>query len=188
MLKKPGSISLLLAIPLFFAACSTVEQGARNELNRMSIQFTEAAFVDSARQGDNKAVKLFLVADMKPDVTDTDGRRALVAAALGGHETVVCQLIEAGADVDAKTKEGQTALMGAAVNGNSRVVNILLSRGADVNLKDGYEFTALMYADGAGKSEVRELLVKAGARDGQPGPRQTPPSRSSLQRKQAEKS
>jgi ankyrin repeat protein len=189
MLRKPGPTSLLLLIPLFLlGACVTPQQRARHELDQKGIPFTEDSFIENAYTGDSDALTLFLVAGMKPNATNHDGRSALVVAALAGRETVVAQLLDAGADINARTKEGQTALMGAAVNGSTRIINLLLSRGADMNIKDSQEFTALMYADGANKSEVRELLVKAGAKDWHPGPLEIPEKPIPLPKKQAEKS
>ena len=190
MLRKWGSVSLILIIPLLLlSACGTAQERARKKLEARGIQFTEQAFVDSAGKGDGDAVKLFLAAGMNPNAANTDGRPALlVAATLAGNETMVDQLLDAGADVNTKTKDGQTALMGAAVNGNTRIVNILLSRGADLNVKDSHEFTALMYADGANKSEARAALVKAGAQDWHPGPLETPAKPIPLPKKKLEKS
>ena len=189
MLRKWGSVSLILIIPLLLlSACSTAQERARKKLEARGIQFTEQAFFDSASKGDGDAVKLFLAAGMNPNALNSDGKPALVVATLAGNETMVDQLLDGSADVNTKTKDGQTPLMGAAVNGNTRIVNILLSRGADMNVKDSHEFTALMYADGANKSEARAALVKAGAADWHPGPLETPKSPIPLPKKKLEKS
>jgi ankyrin repeat protein len=189
MLRKWGSVSLVLIIPvLLLSACSTAQERARKKLEARGIQFTDKAFVDSASKGDGDALKLFLAAGMNPNVFNSDGKPAVVVAALAGNETIVDQLLDAGADVNLKTKDGQTALMGAAVNGNTRIVNMLLSRGADLNVKDSHEFTALMYADGANKPEVRAVLVKAGAQDSHPWPLETPTSPIPLPKKKLERS
>ena len=189
MLRKWGTISLVLIIPvLLLTACSTAQERARKKLEARGIQFTEQAFVDSASKGDGDALKLFFAAGMNPNAFNSDGKTALVVAALAGNETIVDQLLDARADVNLRTKDGQTALMGAAVNGSTRVANMLLSRGADFSVKDSHEFTALMYADGAHKPEVRAVLVKAGAQDWHPGPLETPAQPIPLPKKKQEKS
>jgi len=189
MLRKWGSVSLILIIPLLLlSACSTAQEHARKKLDARGIQFTEQAFFDSAGKGDADAVKWFLAAGMNPNAANTDGRPALVAATLAGNEAMVDQLLDGRADVNIKTKDGQTPLMGAAMNGNIRIVNMLLSRGADLNVKDSHEFTALMYADSANKPEVRAVLVKAGATDWHPGPPETPKSPIPFPKKKLEKS
>lgn len=175
MLIRLSGISLLLTLSLLFlSACSSRQEGAKKGLSKRGIAYSEQDFVESAKNGDVDAVKLFLIAGMKPDARNNDGRPALMAAALSGKEAVVDELLDAGADVNVKTKESQTPLMGAAVNGNTRIVNTLLSRGADSSVKDDHGFTALMYADGAEKPQVRDILVKADTQDWHPGTLQTP--------------
>lgn len=189
MLRKWGSVSLVLIVPLLvLAACGTAQERARKKLEARGVQFTEQAFVDSASKGDGDAVKLFLAAGMNPNALNSDGKPALVVATLAGNETMVDQLLDGRADVNIKTKDGQTPLMGTAVNGNTRIVNILLSRGADLNVKDSHGFTALMYADGAKNSDVRAVLVKAGAQDWHPGPLETPKTPIPLPKKKLERS
>lgn len=188
MLRKWGSVSLILIIPLLLlSACSTAQERAR-KIRSTGHSVYRASLFDSASKGDGDAVKLFLAAGMNPNALNSDGKPALVVATLAGNETMVDQLLDGSADVNTKTKDGQTPLMGAAVNGNTRIVNILLSRGADMNVKDSHEFTALMYADGANKSEARAALVKAGAADWHPGPLETPKSPIPLPKKKLEKS
>ena len=175
MLKQLSRISLVAVVPLLLlSAFSSSQERAKKDLGKKGIDYSAQAFVESAKNGDADAVKLFLAAGMKPDSRNNDGRPALMAAALSGKEAVVDELLDAGAEVNVKTREGQTPLMGAAVNGNARIANILLARGADSSVKDDHGFTALMYADGAEKPQVREVLVKAGTQDWHTGPLQTP--------------
>ncbi len=56
---------------------------------------------------------------------DSDGRTALVHAALGGHLEVVQVLIDSGADLNARTNSGRTALYFAEKYGYADVVNVI---------------------------------------------------------------
>ena len=66
-----------LPLLVFFLAvlgCGNPQEEASRQLGQMNIKFTEDSFVDRARDGNIAAVKLFLQAGMKPDVTNCDGR------------------------------------------------------------------------------------------------------------------
>lgn len=92
---------------------------------------------------------------------------ALQAAAGEGHETIVRQLLNAGADIDAVAR-GQdaysTALQQAADRGHAEIVQRLLDAGADVNIAaHGLYGTALQAAAGAGHKIIVQQLLDAGA-------------------------
>jgi len=66
--------------------------------------------------------------------TTPDGSSALHAAAEGGHEAVVKQLLANNADVNVKTSNGYTPLH-AANKGRSKALLLLLDQGADIHVK-----------------------------------------------------
>ncbi len=67
-------------------------------------------------------------------------------ASRGGHDTVVQQLLDAGADANAKGEDGWTPLYWASRGGHDTVVQQLLNAGADANVKDEYGWTPLYWA------------------------------------------
>lgn len=69
----------------------------------------------------------------------------LLSAARNGHEAVVRQLLENGADIEAKNMYGWTALHWTAFNGHETVVRLLLEKGADLEAKNKDEQTALHF-------------------------------------------
>jgi ankyrin repeat protein len=98
------------------------------------------------------------------NATQSAKDQALIHAAQFGHETVVKELLEQGAQVDARKADGRTSLMVAAAVGNTTIVQLLIDNQASLDLIDEYGDTALALAarDSRGKEAVRRLLT-AGA-------------------------
>ena len=61
---------------------------ARVELSNLSVQYTPQAFVESAKQGDLRAVKLFLAAGMDPNAKDDESNTALMYAIAEGRTEI----------------------------------------------------------------------------------------------------
>ncbi|RYP18613.1 hypothetical protein DL765_003820 [Monosporascus sp. GIB2] len=129
-----------------------------------------------------------------------DGETPLRWAAEGGHEAVVQQLLETGADVYARDEDGRTALSYAAEReheaivqlllksgqmslrwavetGDVEMVKLLLDRGADVAVTDKDGWTPLIAASSKGYVDIVRLLlatsgVNADLKDSESG--QTP--------------
>ncbi|KAJ7617078.1 ankyrin repeat-containing domain protein [Roridomyces roridus] len=87
----------------------------------------------------------------------------LQAAALGGFEVVVLQLLDCGADVNATSGHHHTALQAASFSGFMGVVHLLLDHGADVNVTGGYIWCSLHAAAAGGHVSVVRLLLDHGA-------------------------
>ncbi len=115
-----------------------------------------------------KIMKILL--DSKADVNfqASDGRTALIAAAMnadqGQGSEKVALLLDANAKPDLVKHGGETALMVAAGRGNDKIVEILIDRGADVHMKNGAGETAMSYAKRSGSSAIIALLESKGAK------------------------
>lgn len=120
---------------------------------------------------------------------EINGLNLMQLASANGHNTVVKELIAAGADVNAPAAglRGRTALQAAAEGGHIDVVETLVNAGADVNApramltaenslqsplgylqESGYGcggdgMSALQAAAAGGNAEIAERLLKAGA-------------------------
>src|SRR4030042_4343108 len=99
--------SQVTKLPLFLlllalVACGNPQEEARIKLGQMNVKYNEDTFVERARDGDLLAVKHFLQAGMKPDVTDKNGDAALLNAARYGRQGVVALLLDHGADPNLK--------------------------------------------------------------------------------------
>jgi uncharacterized protein len=137
---------------------------ARAALLEMGVSVHNDSLAQCARDGDTKAVELFLQAGFHPDVRDKHGVPLLCLAARGKHRAVAEVLLSRGASVDFQSEDrGYSPLMDAAQAGSADLVELFLKHGASPNLtsKDGQ--TALVVAVGRNDAEVAKLLVGGGA-------------------------
>ncbi|KAK4203870.1 hypothetical protein QBC40DRAFT_250714 [Triangularia verruculosa] len=90
---------------------------------------------------------------------------SLVIASHFGHNGIVKQLLEKGADVNArKGDDGWTPLLLAAQQGHEGIVKQLLEKGADVNARKGdYGWTPLSWAAQQGHEGIVKQLLEKGA-------------------------
>ena len=152
----------LLTLVIVLAGCGKSEK-ARQELARLNVDYTEANFIDNAREGNAEVVKHFLDAGMGTEVKTKDGQTALMVAALANKVDVVKLLLDHGADVNAKNKFNGTALMSAAWKGNAEVVELCSPHGPDLSIKDNRGMTALMFAAWENHPAIVRALLNKGA-------------------------
>ena len=118
----------------------------------------------AAENGHRGAVSFLLRGGAVVNAKDTAGNTPLFSACRGGHEEVVCTLLEAnGAEINARNHRGWTALHLAAVKGHTGVVSILVDRGAEVNAESTKGWTPLLVASGSGHAGVVSTLLRNGA-------------------------
>lgn len=91
------------------------------------------------------------------------GKTVLVYALDSGHNQIVLQLLQAGANPNIPDQYDETVLMKAARANDVEVVTMLLAAGANPHLKDKYDRTALAIATLSGNFDIVTLLLKAGA-------------------------
>ena len=91
------------------------------------------------------------------------GVTALGCASLMGHEVIVKQLIENGANINLLTDFGSTPLIMACNGGNIRIVRYLVEHGADVNTSNNNNHTCLMFASVMGYHHIVQYLLEEGA-------------------------
>ncbi len=82
-------------------------------------------------------------------------------AATNGHPGVIRLLLENSAYIDAESPNGTTPLMMAAMYGSPDAVKLLLEEGADPMLKNQQGLTALQFAERAKRPNAIELLTAA---------------------------
>ena len=99
------------------------------------------------------------------DEPDDDDLTLLIIAARFGHEEVVSELLQRGADIHVKSKkDGRTALHIACEKGHLKCAQLLLDAGSRLNEGDDYDnLTPLLLATYFGHEEVVSELFQRGA-------------------------
>jgi len=144
-------------------------RSARASLLEMGISCHADSLAQCVRDGDTRAVELFLKAGFLPDGRDKHGVTLLCLASRSKHLAVAQLLLDGGADLDLQSEDrGYSPLMDAVLTGASELVELFLARGADPDLlsKDGQ--TALVIAVGRGDVGMSRLLLDYGADPGIP--------------------
>ncbi|XP_031557765.1 uncharacterized protein LOC116294318 [Actinia tenebrosa] len=127
----------------------------------------------AAAHGNIEVVKFLIdkaskqVPDIKDfiDKTDYEGNTALILASYGGHDEVVKELLQNGADpLIQKTSSKITALHVAAIGGNTAVMEYLLSYGAKIEALDSSYMTPLHGAAASNQASALKFLLDKGAK------------------------
>ncbi len=120
--------------------------------------------LEAAKLGDGQRVSEGLSAGAKVDQPDTTGATALHWAALGGHDHIIRQLLNAKADVNAaETDSDMTPLHSAARWNRVTSAKLLLANGAKVDTRDRFGRTPLFDAMVKNWFEMIDLLLRSGA-------------------------
>jgi len=125
--------------------------------------------MQAALQGDGEQCKHYLSMEIDLSKKDIWGCNALHAAAKGGSQAVVSELLASGLKVDEPDSWDETALHVAARNGHAGICETLLEFGGTLNARNAQNMTPLLVAGHAGHEAVCRLLVGRGAHaDGVP--------------------
>lgn len=143
----------------------------------MPLFYTVKSFMKAARNGDEAEVRKYFSWNGTAQwagVKDGQGNTALHAAAQGGLDGVIRDLIEAGADASTRNRAGQTALFDAVAAQSAPALQALLEAGADPNLADAsgarpldqalhrrVELVDMLLAKGADPNNPNNPLVTA---------------------------
>lgn len=117
----------------------------------------------AATAGDADQIAWLIADGGDPDDADSEGRTALMHAAMANYGAVANALLVHNAQVDERDKLGDTALHWAAQTGSAAVLAVLLAAHADPNAADVHGVTPLMLAAGNNRPEAVRLLLQASA-------------------------
>ena len=125
-------------------------------------------FISACAGNRLEAVEKYLQSPQDPDVTDTNGRRAIHFASANGHEECVRLLVEAGAEKEPADKVcGATPLHLACLAGRAKMVRLLLELGSDTDVVTKEDDSTPLHwvvETKQGSLEVLRLLLEAGAK------------------------
>lgn len=137
---------------------------AKASLLELGISWHAESLAQCVKEGDTKAVELFIDSGFPADVRDKTGVPLLCLATRAKHLSVIELLLERGADINAQSDDrGYSALMDAAQQGEGGILDRLLELGAspDLRSKDGQ--TALVLAVGRNDAPMVTRLLASGA-------------------------
>jgi len=119
---------------------------------------------EAAKFGDGQRVSERLSTGANVDQPDKTGATAMHWAALGGHDHIIRQLLDAKADVNAaEAGSGMTPLHGVARWNRLTTAKLLLANGAKVDVRDRFGRTPLFDAMVKNRFEMIDLLLGSGA-------------------------
>ena len=124
---------------------------------------SDSELLKAVRIGDLAAIRASAPNAIDVDISDHNGKNALMVAAKLGDDQTVNYLLSLGADPNAENNNGGTPIMFAAISGNVSIIKQLIGLDVDVNLKGSNGWGALMIASAKGHIEATRLLIKAGA-------------------------
>jgi len=139
------------------------DERLRHKLATEQIEYSKQGFLTAVERGNDRAVRLFLNAGVRPDEKDALGVTPLIKAAMFNRTAVASLLIKAKADVNAANAQGYTPLHWAAAKGFLDLVELLLGNGAGVDPRTTLGLTPLMQAAMAGHARVCDALIAKGA-------------------------
>ncbi|MDB5033823.1 MAG: ankyrin repeat-containing protein [Chlorobi bacterium] len=109
---------------------TTRPNGARNELQKDSVDYNVDGFIAQAGRGDVRLVEKFLDAGMFVDVQDANGFTALMMAARNGRVDIVVALLRRDANVHMRDDRGRTAMLIALERWHAEVADLLREAGS----------------------------------------------------------
>jgi len=142
------------------------EQDKWREMDDGRCRMMKFALWAAAQGGDVGKVKELLAkstVNIDAKLTHHGEITALMFAACNGHELIVDELLNNGANPNAKSKTETTALMYAVANGFKSIVTALLGKGAKPNAQDDIGDTALMFAALYAPKSIIVALIDHGA-------------------------
>lgn len=143
---------------------SEARRVAKASLLELGISWHAESLAQCAREGDTKAVELFIESGFPPDARDKSGVPLLCIAARTRHRNVVELLLDKGAHIDAKSDDrGYSALMDSTQQGDESLVRLLLDRGADTDVQSKDGQTSLVLAVGRNDATLVRVLLDRGA-------------------------
>lgn len=137
---------------------------ARSTLLELGISWHAESLIQCLKDGDTRAVDLFLRSGFPVDLRDKQGVPLLCLAARAKNLNMVNFLLDHHSDVNIRSDDrGYTALMDSAQQGDESLLRCLLARGAnpDIQSKDGQ--TALILSVGRNDVPMTRLLLENGA-------------------------
>ncbi len=139
------------------------KRAAVERIEQSGLDFTADDFVRAVLQRHEGFISLYLSGGMDVNAPGTDGRPAILAAALSDDWAGVGLLLAAGADVDRAGPGGLRAILVAASRNEVDAMRLLLEHGASLTETDAHGHGPLHYAVASRSLDAMHLLLEKGA-------------------------
>lgn len=157
-------IALLHPLPIHGDGYAAIEEGNHAEIAHILVEYgAQMKLWHAAAMGKIDEVRRLAQASPHSINEKSFDVTPLYAAAQFGHDAVVANLLENGADVVANKANGTTPLHAATWSGSVAVTQLLLDAGIDVNVKSDNGVTPLHQAVWRRHSSLVRMLIEAGA-------------------------
>jgi ankyrin repeat protein len=133
---------------------------AKRRIVALGYKYEPEGLFAAVRDGNLKAVNLFLLSGMDPNLYDRSGYTPLIFAIRRNHPRIIETLIEGGANPNLPDGRGYLPLNYAILQGSPELVKLLLKKGADPNRRDNDGFTALALAQKKNDPALIEIIQK----------------------------
>lgn len=147
---------LSLGITELYAQVPETQQVTSNEQSQNEL--IELYFA-AAKSGNNEVVQEFLNNGFPVDIRNGAGYTALIIATYYGHQAVVSNLLEHGADRCLRDRKGNTALMGAIFKLEWSIAKQLRKIDCDVGMEQTGHKTVAAFAKVVGQDENLQKLI-----------------------------
>lgn len=166
-MKTTHVLLTLAALALTALPVRGDQAGAREQLEKDGIAFTQEAFLQKVAEGDVTHAVLFVEAGIDLSVKSPGNRTALWVATERRQLDVLKALIAAGVAPNEKNappvEGGKSIVFEAVDSGDAGFVRTLVEAGADAKTANEYGVPPLAEAARTGNLEMCEVLLKAGA-------------------------
>lgn len=133
-----------------------------SDMDEVLEAFVKQNLYMAVRSGKTKAVKGLLQNNADLEVTNNQGKTAIIYAARYGYYDIALELVNEKINLEAKDLSGRTAFIEAVLNEEPEIVKCLLEHGANASAADNNGKTALMYAAESEDITALELILKQG--------------------------
>jgi len=159
-----GVLLLFVIFSIILGGCGNKQQEAKDQLVKLKVEYTEAAFIQAVEENQQKEIELFLTAGMNLISKNDAGETVFMAAAKAGNTRLLNHIFKEDNNcLNLIDNAGKSALFYAISAGQSDALNLLSTMGVEWKLVDQEGDTPLHVAILVKNNEAAKLAIDQGA-------------------------